>query len=174
MLPAPESPRKGYGALRRGRFSISHAEYFLTANLDRTRLPPRFVHLGKEVIDGANQLETDQFWTLRSMVVMPDHVHLLVRLTEKVELSSAMRLFKGRLSTVLRKRELHWQGGYFDHRLRPDEDRLPIFRYIFLNPYQAGLVSADQRWPGYFCSTEDLVWFGPLTMEQCPFPEWLR
>jgi hypothetical protein len=74
---------------------------------------------------------------------------------------------------VLRLTDLRWQRACFDHRLRPEEDRLPVFLYIFLNAYRARLVPTDQTWPAYFCAADDWHWFEPLTNASCPFPEWL-
>jgi hypothetical protein len=56
----------------------------------------------------------------------------------------------------------------------PYEDLLLVFLYIFLNPYRKNLIQLDRPWPGYYCSTEDWNWFGPLTKENCPEPAWLR
>jgi hypothetical protein len=57
--------------------------------------------------------------------------------------------------------------------MRHNEAMLPVFSYVFLNPYRAALVPAGERWPGYFCSDEDWAWFGGLTNAGCPLPEWL-
>ena len=104
---------------------------------------------------------------------MPDHEHLLVTLSEDVDLATAVRLYRGRTSVILRTAGLRWQRGYFDHRLRPDEDRLPVFLYLFLNPYRAGLLPDSGKWAGYYCRPDDWVWFAPLTESGCPQPEWL-
>lgn len=69
---------------------------------------------------------------------------------------------------------LRWPPAYFDHRLRPDEDRLPVFIYIYLNPYRAKLLTPDQVWSGYFCGEDEWKWFEPLTDYSCPQPEWLE
>ncbi|MBI4624983.1 MAG: transposase [Verrucomicrobia bacterium] len=119
-------------------------------------------------------LETEGYWNVHTWDVMPNHLHALFTLGAKASLSECLRLFKGRLSPALRKHQLSWQDGYHDHRMRPDEDRLPVFMYIFLNPYRGGLIAAAEKWPGYFCAVEDWDWFGPLTNSDVPFPEWLR
>jgi REP element-mobilizing transposase RayT len=105
---------------------------------------------------------------------MPDHLHVLFTLGDSFALSECLRLFKGRLSPVLRRHDLRWQDGYYEHRLRPDEDRLPVFLYIFLNPYRANLLPLSEKWSGYFCTSEDWAWFEPLTNTATPFPEWLQ
>ncbi len=108
------------------------------------------------------------------MTVMPDHLHMVVELLPDCELSAAMRLFKGRTSVLLRAHGLHWQRGYYDHRVRNAEDIFPVFLYVFLNPYRADLLAQDRPWEGYYCAPEDREWFDPLVTESCPFPEWLE
>jgi putative transposase len=167
------TPGRGHGALRRGRWSTSGAEYFLTfCTHDRNPGLTKPAMLAA-VLTQMQQLEADRVWHLRTAVVMPDHVHLLVTIGESNELAGAVRVFKGRLTPVLRKSGLRWQQAYFDHRMRPDEDRLPVFLYIFLNPYRAGLLPQNERWPGYYCCEGDWSWFGALTNESVPVPEWL-
>ncbi|MBI3886222.1 MAG: transposase [Opitutae bacterium] len=127
----------------------------------------------RDLITGALLLEQESVWTVRTMTVMPDHAHLLVTLGDTHPLSASIRLFKGRSSATLRSSGLRWERGCFDHRLRVEENRLPIFQYIFLNAYRTKLLPPDQRWPGYYCHPLDWAWFEPLTNESCPFPEWL-
>lgn len=83
-------------------------------------------------------------------------------------------LVRGRLTPTLRRSGLHWQDGYYDRKLRADDNRLPLFLYIFLNPNRAGLIKTGERWPGFFCRAEDWEWFGKMTDHDCPMPEWLE
>jgi putative transposase len=126
------------------------------------------------ILAHARHLTADGHWRVRTAIVMQDHVHLLVTLGGEAELSKVVRLFKGTSSRVLRQRQLCWQHGCFDHRLRDNEDRLPLFLYVYLNPYRAPLLANDQTWPAYYCAPDDWVWFEPLTSSSCPFPQWLR
>lgn len=119
------------------------------------------------------RLEDELHWTVRCAVIMPDHLHLLVTLGPSENLSGTVRLFKGRLSPLLRTHAAEWQPNFYDHCLRIDDDRLPVFLYIVLNPFRKKLIAADQRWPGYYCNAEDWLWFGELTNECCPQPAWL-
>ncbi len=120
------------------------------------------------------RLERDETWMVRCTVVMPDHLHLLVTLGKHAKLSAAVRLLKGRLAPALRRAGAAWQPSFFDRRLRPDDELLPISLYIFLNPYRQKLVGVDETWGGYHCAQSDWAWFGPLTKESCPEPAWLR
>ncbi len=164
---------KGHAALRRGRWSVAGATYFLTLCSDRKQRGFSSGALGRAVLDHARTMIDE--WHLRTAVVMPDHLHLVVELRDASDLANAIRRFKGPLSVRLRqeKESLKWQRSFYDHRLRKTENLLPIFLYVFLNPYRAGLVQTDQRWPHYYCSPEDWNWFGNLTQSSCPYPEWI-
>ena len=105
---------------------------------------------------------------------MPDHVHLVVDLTGRRSLEECVRLLKGRLARNLRQRNLSWQPGFYERRMRKAEALGPVFHYVYLNPYRAKLVSEKQIWDGYYCSAGDWEWFGTLTEESVPQPEWLK
>ena len=172
--PDPLSPKPGYAALRLHRWSAAGAEYFVTFKPQRPGSglseSPLLAALDHQRIT----LETEGHWSVRTWVVMPDHLHVLFTLGEHIALSECLRLFKGRLSPVLRNHKLSWQDGYHEHRMRAEEDRLPVFLYIYLNPYRAKLISLTEKWPGYYCAAEDWAWFSPLTNSETPFPEWLQ
>ena len=160
--------------LRRFRESKPGQGYFLTTNLAQ-----RGRGLEESALIGSirrewEKLEADGSWLIRTSVVMPDHVHLLAILNERRPLEECMRLFKGRLVGDLRRRNLGWQEGFYEHRMRCAADMAPVFHYVYLNPYRAKLVSENQTWPGYYCSAEDWKWFGAMTDEAVPQPEWLK
>ena len=167
-------PRKGYGALRKGRHSSPGADYFLTICLQRPSAALTDAEVSQACLTEVCRLENAQALMLRSAVIMPDHLHLLVTLGMTADLSSVVRLFKGRLTPILRQHGAAWQQSFYDHCLHPDEDRLPVFLYMFLNPYRKKLIPVDRQWPGYYCAAEDWSWFGQLTKESCPEPAWLR
>ena len=91
---------------------------------------------------------------LRSMpgiekyVVMPDHVHFLVRIADgpmrasapTVSLTKLVRSFKG-LCTKAAGRPI-WQRGYYDHIVRDENDFLRCWKYLEENP-----VSWQERYP---------------------------
>lgn len=164
---------RGYGALRVGRWSLGGADYFLTGCLHRPLTGLTTEPLATTVLAKLRELDVTGHWQLRTCVLMPDHFHALVTLNPENDLSVVMRRFKGPLAPVLRRLGLRWQESFYDHRLREDDDRLPVFRYIWLNPYRAELIGTDQKWPWYYCAPEDWAWFEGLTNEGVPFPEWL-
>lgn len=166
--------KQGYAALRRFRESKPEADYFLTCNLSKRGTGFELPVLTGQVMQHWRKLEQSGFWTVRTAVVMPDHIHLLIRLVGPGSLAECMRLFKGRLAAALRPHDLKWQEGFYEHRLRVPEDLLPVFLYIYLNPYCAKLINPGQKWPGYYCCEVDWSWFGAMTDRELPQPEWLR
>jgi len=169
-----ERRKPGYAALRRHRWSAAGAEYFVATILRRPAEGLTEPRLLEQLETQRDRLEADRVWRVRSWVVMPDHVHLVISLGGEITLQESIRLFKGRLSSSLRNRNLQWQDGFHEHRLRADEDRLPVFQYLFLNPYRARLIATSEIWPGYYCSPDDWTWFEPLTNSKAPFPEWIK
>jgi putative transposase len=164
----------GYAALRRFRKSNPHTDYFLTINLENRGHGLETREMSDRIIAEWQRLESEGHWILRTATVMPDHVHLLIRLGESISLDACIKLLKGRLAPCLRAARLSWQEGFYDHELRPADDVLPVFLYIYLNPYRAGLLPETAIWPAYRCCVEDWKWFGPRTKDSAPQPEWLR
>lgn len=168
-------PHKGHAALRRGRASIPGAEYFLTVCTDQRRAGLTVPHIAEAILAEVRAMETDGTWQMRCAVVMRDHIHLLVALGERLSLGKSIARFKAKTSGRMEVLDggLKWERGFFDRQVRPDDDRLALFLYIFLNPYRAGLCAPQERWPGYFCRAEDWEWFKTLLEEERPLPEWL-
>jgi len=166
--------RKGYPALRRGRWSTPGTEYFITVCLERPSTALGDAEVRQLAFAELERLEVERILSLRCAVLMPDHLHLLITLGDVANLSSAIRFFKGRLTPALRKHQSSWQPTFYDHRMNRSEDRLPVFLYIFLNPYRKGLVPPGQVCPGYYCSPQDWPWFQTLTHEGQPEPDWIK
>ncbi len=169
-LPKRDS---GPNALRRGRVSLPHANYFVTICL----YPRRAVLLADTattLLEEARLLATDHSWRLRCMTVMPDHVHLFFTLGERLTLSQTIARLKSKTQTLVRSEGTDWQENYYDHLVQPDDSIESIIRYIYLNPFQAELIQADQNWPYYQCGAEDWAWFQGLTDRGQPYPEWLQ
>jgi REP element-mobilizing transposase RayT len=94
---------------------------------------------------------------------MPDHVHVVATATSA---ESDFKKFVSRwkqASGYAHKRATRavlWQGGFYDHVLRQDEDRRKVIRYLLDNPIRAGLVSALRDYPYWgsgVCTREELM-----------------
>lgn len=75
------------------------------------------------------------------------------------------------MTPKLRPLGLRWQANYYDHVLRSSEALEPVARYMWLNPYRAGLVRDTDVWPGWWCRGEVEAWLGDGVMDVPP-PSW--
>jgi putative transposase len=90
------------------------------------------------------------FYQLRAWVIMPNHVHVLLR--PKTSLPVITRWLKGstarQANLILgRTGEAFWQDESFDHRVRDEVELDRIVRYVEYNPVGAGLAANPRAWP---------------------------
>ena len=100
--------------------------------------------------------ENDTKFDLHTVVVMPDHAHLLLspsRATEgwSFSLPQIMHAIKGvsarRINLLLNRRGPVWQEEFFDHVLRSNDSLAEKADYICQNPIRAGLVKKESEYP---------------------------
>jgi REP element-mobilizing transposase RayT len=90
------------------------------------------------------------FYKLRAWVVMPNHVHVLLR--PETPLPVITRWLKGstarQANLILgRTGKVFWQDESYDHRVRDEEELNRIVRYVEYNPVSAGLTASPCEWP---------------------------
>ena len=125
--------------LRKGRYSLANQIYHITTTTkNRTQIFSKFVN-ARLLINTMRQADTLSYTKTLAFIVMPDHVHWLLQLTEGVSLSNVIKSMKSESAKAIGRPI--WQAGYYDHALRKDEDIQTIARYIVANPIRAGLVT---------------------------------
>ncbi len=91
-------------------------------------------------------------------VIMPDHVHLLLRPLEKSEgtwygLPDILRGIKGAsarsINALLGRQGTVWQQEYFDRLIRDEKDLQEKWLYMWNNPIKARLVHDGEEYPFY-------------------------
>ncbi len=157
----------GYSDLRKGWHSEPNREYLITTvTYQRIPLFDDF-QLARLFINILRQSEEKHECQWLCWVLMPDHFHGLLRLSEEStvgrasvrqnHLSTTMQAVKGASAQEINKyREKTgpvWQAAFHDHALRKEEDQLKTARYIVANPLRAGLVDKLGDWPHW-----DSVW----------------
>ncbi len=94
---------------------------------------------------------------LHTVVVMPDHTHLLLSPLQdgdgwNFSLPQIMHALKGvsarKINLLLARRGPVWQEEFFDHVLRSNDSLAEKVDYICQNPVRAGLAKseAEYRW----------------------------
>ena len=165
--------QKGRAALRRGRWSLSGAEYFLTICTESKRSGLNAPTVADGIMQEVQALQVDGSWAVRCATVMPDHAHVFTTLGQRLSLGRTLQRLKGKTAASLRLHALRWERGFLDRQMRPEDDCLAIFLYIFINPYRGGLIAKDGKWPHYFCCKADWSWFSSCLDQELPQPEWL-
>jgi putative transposase len=165
---------RGHGALRKHRVSLPGQLYFITvcARPAGDGLSERPV--ADAIFSEAQRMEVDEAWRVRCATIMPDHLHALIELQWRLPLGRCVARLKARTAAALQTRGLSWQRSFFDHCLRKEEAILPIFTYIYLNPYRSSVVAQGVRWPWFWCAENDWRCFAPLLQNDLPPPEWIR
>jgi len=96
-----------------------------------------------------------------AVVLLPDHLHILMRPTDGVDYSALWRLIKTRFTRSVtptlaasdpavegrRKGERGiWQRRFYEHTIRNDDDWGRHMDYIHFNPVKHGLVDKPSEW----------------------------
>ena len=158
--PMEDDPLKGHAALRRGRFSAVGATYFVTVSTDHHHVGLTRTGTATAIHSEAKNLDTDMSWKLRCMTVMPDHVHLLVTLGDRLTLGKAIARLKSKTCGELQSAKIKWERGFYDRRLRAEDSLAAVLRYVYMNPHRtdpplihAGINNAP--WPWFYCADKE-------------------
>jgi REP element-mobilizing transposase RayT len=96
----------------------------------------------KIVADALLHFDKERY-ELDAFVVMPNHVHALVKLFSEHPLEQIMKSWKGFTAQMINRRESRtgpvWQSEYWDRLVRTPEHFAKYAEYIALNPTKAGL-----------------------------------
>jgi putative transposase len=137
--------------LRKGRISLSNHAYLATI-ITKSRLPVfNSFSTARIAVRCFHDNGVEKHAQTLAFVVMPDHVHWLVQMTDDGNLSEMIRLYKAKVSLLLQQRI--WQRGFHDHALREEESVRDIARYIVANPMRAGLCKSVGEYPHW-----DAIW----------------
>ena len=147
-----------YSDLRKGRYSEPQQAYFVTTVLaEREQRYFADYSCARRVVAEMRTLHDDEVVNSLAWVIMPDHVHWLFQLGERIDLSIAVKRFKARsgrrVNSHLNRRGALWKKSFHDHAVRKEEDIRGIARYIVANPLRAGLVEHIGDYPLW-----DAIW----------------
>jgi putative transposase len=83
---------------------------------------------------------------LYGYVLMPEHVHLLVKEPSATPLATAIQALKVSVAKRSPQRPF-WLPRYYDRNIRNRSEREDVLEYIHLNPVKRGLVEHPEDWP---------------------------
>ncbi len=150
MVACMASPK-----LLKGRSSQAGACYVVTAVTYARRALFVDRRLAELVIDEIRRCDEEERTFSLAWVVMPDHVHWLLQLRSN-SLSRCLQAFKSRSARAVNLAAARstqvWQPGFYDHRLRGDQDLASNARYVVTNPVRRALVSRIEEYPYWHCA----------------------
>lgn len=89
-------------------------------------------------------------YKLRSWVVMPNHIHLLMKPNEELELESILRRFKSYTANmcnrIIGRLGQFWQWDFYDRFIRDIQHFRAVVNYIEQNPVKARLCRQASEW----------------------------
>ncbi len=140
-LPAPPSERR------------QHIEQELNKGYGSCIL--RDQRIARIVVDAWTYFDGKRY-ELVAYVVMPNHVHVLIKTYEGCPLSKVIHSWKSFTAHAINEhlktcgRDAHapmWQNDYFDRFIRDDRHFAQAITYIHENPVKAGLCGHAGEWP---------------------------
>ena len=141
--PARNASVKGILSPKR-RFFVTTKTIMGRALLQSERNAMLFIDVLRSYV-AARRFQLDDF------VVMPNHVHLIVTVTDNATLEKAIGLIKGRFSYRLKKEFGYlgevWQPGFSEARADDERSFLKYREYIAQNPVKAGLADSAEQYP---------------------------
>lgn len=138
----------GYPRLRGFNYRASRSYFVTFCVLGRY---PIFSYREAALIarDSILHYRTRGWYALHAYCVMPDHIHLVLKLLgEGRSLSAVVGTLKSVIfhRSRLVGRRFAWQHGFHDRIVREHEKSDEFIGYVLRNPLRAGLVSANQAY----------------------------
>ncbi len=141
-----KSPRR-----RLPHVQIGGRWYFISFNSKRGPLP----EVGKKIVMDTIRHDRGKRYELHLAVVMPDHVHMLIRPLKKgpgkyFDLSEIIKLIKGvssrRINKLVGASGQLWWDEYYDTMMRSEEEFKGRVEYMLNNPVRARLVDDPEKY----------------------------
>jgi len=143
--------------LRIGRVSLPGHAYLITTVVAGRRPVFRNLWCARILVRAMQHQEAVDHAQTLAFVVMPDHLHWLLQLGDKMPLTQVVAVTKRwsaeQINRGLSRAGTLWQPGFHDHAVRAEEDLRTLARYVIQNPVRAGLVESVRQYPHW-----DAIW----------------
>ena len=119
--------------------------FFVTTSLANRALLLRAPDKAQIVVDSLQFFRRNGDIELYGFVVMPDHVHLILKLHDSLTLPRWVRRFKSYTAHGVGLGPI-WEKGYWSEVVAGESFLLEKLQYIHANPIRAGLVTEPQEY----------------------------
>lgn len=132
-------------------WELEGSTYFITicvdSKIDRPFLNP---NIAMTLISFLNR-DDNKKYVLHAYVVMPDHLHIIIKPILGYSLSTIMQKLKGgsayTINKLLNRKGKFWQVENFDHLIRDGIGLREKWEYIKQNPVNAKIVNYAEEYP---------------------------
>lgn len=111
------------------------------------------------LVEGAIRFFDNKKYQLISWVIMPNHVHVVIKSFKGSSLPMILHSWKSYTATgankLLNRQGRFWAKEYYDHLIRSDEELINIVKYVLNNPPKAGLT--DWKWVGVIDDFNEII-----------------
>ncbi|MCU0797175.1 MAG: (E)-4-hydroxy-3-methylbut-2-enyl-diphosphate synthase [Akkermansiaceae bacterium] len=115
-------------------------------------------HVAQIVASALKHFDGERY-DLLAWCVMPNHVHVVLKVFPGVELANVLHSWKSfsahEINRELGREGTLWQKEYYDHLIRDAGDFVRQVRYVLANPGRAGL--SGWRWVGSAYDPEEIA-----------------
>ena len=121
--------------------------FHIRLRLDRAQqLPLTSPVLATVLFDSVRYYHERARWHCHLFLLMPDHLHALLAFPPHAVMSRTIGEWK---KYHTQHRQVLWQDGYFDHRIRDAHEFKEKAAYIRQNPVVKGLCTRPEDWPWF-------------------------
>ena len=140
---------------QKGRISIHGAYYHVVICTHQRKKILADKKVASIIFDTFDWLETENRLEWICIMIMPDHIHTVLKLEEGQTLSKilhSMKLFTARkINELLSRKGTLWQKGYTDWGIRTEKTLNKTIYYCYNNPLEKGLVKSSIDYPFWRC-----------------------
>ena len=108
-------------------------------------------HVGMLILEALRYYHSQRLCQFELLVLMPDHLHGILRILDSIHLAPWVHQLKHWLS---RKGKIRFQENFFDHRLRSLSSASQKWKYVNMNPVRAGYTRRPEDWPYRFTAND--------------------
>jgi len=106
-------------------------------------------HNAEIVEENLQHFDGDRYQLLE-WCIMPNHVHVLIKVTGQRSLEQVVRSWKSftarEINHRIHRKGQFWSHDYFDRLIRDDEHLSRARKYIWMNRVKAGLCKSPEDW----------------------------
>ncbi|MDZ7658681.1 REP-associated tyrosine transposase [Fodinibius sp.] len=134
--------------------------------LDGAKTGPTWLNKQKvaDIVCKAIHFRDNSVYDLYAYCIMPNHVHLVLKMLQKNNNNATPALTKVlqnlksytalKCNRILNRTGSFWQAESFDRVIRDEEELESTIRYVLNNPVKANLVDSWTAWPYSFCKSD--------------------